>query len=340
MPTGRAPIVLAGLALAIPFAGCSLVANLDDHTVASDDAGPSGDAAPDTLDERAPSNCDETKDPRDEPCLVEDDRGVFASPEGDDSNPGTKKQPTRTITAAILKVGQRRNVFVCEGNYFETVALVGGGTGLVSLYGGFACGDWSYAESHTKPRVAPVAGLPLRVHMANTAIAIQDLAFVAPDATGNDQSSIAAIVNQSLKVEFARVQLIAGAGQNGFTPPVASGNAIGSSSLAGNAAIANGTGTNPGATKTCKCPLSGAGESSGGYGGSNTFGGAPGSSAPPPMVDPQNPNDNGAQGGATCDLTAKNGAPGLAGTAGSATTALGAITVDGWVPALGGGGGV
>jgi hypothetical protein len=39
------------------------------------------------------SQCDTTKSPRDEGCLVSDDFAVFVSPDGDDKNDGTQAAP-------------------------------------------------------------------------------------------------------------------------------------------------------------------------------------------------------------------------------------------------------
>jgi putative metal-binding protein/uncharacterized protein DUF1565 len=68
---------------------------------------------------------------------------------GDDTNPGTRDAPLRSISKGIAQaesIGHGVDVYISEGGYMESVALVEG----VSLFGGYACKeapcDWSVAS--------------------------------------------------------------------------------------------------------------------------------------------------------------------------------------------------
>ena len=48
-----------------------------------------------------------TKDPKDSLPCIDDGVGVFVSPTGADTNPGTKASPVKTIPAALGKLGNK-----------------------------------------------------------------------------------------------------------------------------------------------------------------------------------------------------------------------------------------
>ena len=96
------------------------------------------DGAPD-----APPGCDLGKEPKDSPACVSDAVGVFVSPMGIDTNPGTKQSPVKSIGKALSLVGSKPRVYVCEGTYAEDVVLDASHDG-VSIYGGWSCNGWSY----------------------------------------------------------------------------------------------------------------------------------------------------------------------------------------------------
>ena len=151
--------------------------------------------------------------------------GVFVSATtGQDTAIGTKLQPVKTITEGIAKAAQlgKSRVYVCNGSYAEQVSLDAQHDGI-GLYGGFDCGrGWAWdGDAGATQVVGPGALYALRVDATTKSIAIEDLSFTVPDATGQDStgagnSSIAAFVsNESAGVNFQRVGLRAGAGAGG-----------------------------------------------------------------------------------------------------------------------------
>ncbi|WP_437553444.1 hypothetical protein WME97_18435 [Sorangium sp. So ce367] len=80
----------------------------------------------------------------------EDGCGVFVAGiwgDGDDTNPGTKERPVRTLQRAVeLARAARGRVFACADGFFGPLALPSG----VDLIGGFSCIDWK-----RMPRFAP-----------------------------------------------------------------------------------------------------------------------------------------------------------------------------------------
>jgi hypothetical protein len=70
---------------------------------------------------------------------------IFASPEGDDTNPGTKEKPKRQINAAIsaAQLGGKY-VLAAAGSYARASA----GSGI-DIYGGYDPGDWSRKTGST-----------------------------------------------------------------------------------------------------------------------------------------------------------------------------------------------
>ncbi|MBX3192023.1 MAG: hypothetical protein KF819_33845, partial [Labilithrix sp.] len=137
--------------------------------------------------------------------------GVFVDGTGgSDVNAGTKDSPVKSIGAALGKLGGKPRVYVCEGTYAEHVKL----TSAVSLYGGFACGAWSY--SGAKARVAPSdAGYALEIVGVSGAVTISDAAFVPAAGTAGSLSSVSGFVSGSTSVTLRRVELEAKAGAKG-----------------------------------------------------------------------------------------------------------------------------
>ena len=69
-----------------------------------------------------PAGCDPRADPKDAPKCVVSDFGVFVDATGGaDGNPGTKELPTKTIAAALGKLGGKPRLYLCEGTYPEHV---------------------------------------------------------------------------------------------------------------------------------------------------------------------------------------------------------------------------
>ena len=111
MPT-LAWIGLFGAVIALQACGDSPPDNFCDYPNACKDGGPGLDATLDAPNDArppidAPAGCDLTKDPKDSLPCIDDGVGVFVSPTGADTNPGTKASPVKTIPAALGKLGNK-----------------------------------------------------------------------------------------------------------------------------------------------------------------------------------------------------------------------------------------
>jgi len=329
--TTLASLVFVGSVITATFAGCSSDTCLDQAGgcyAADGGAVTEGSTdGPSPID--APPGCDLAKEPKDSPACVDDAVGVFAdATNGSDTNPGTKASPFKTLATAIAKAGNKPRVYVCDGTYDDTVKL--SSPNAPSLFGGFACGSWSYAS--TKPKVAPnSAGYALEVDGVTNDLIVSDLAFASREGAAKGASSIAAFVHGSTKVTFVRAALDAAAGREGdegLQGTTGTITAVSSGNLDANGNAA--TGAIAGPQKICTC--SSGGTSTGGGGGAPT---APGAAGAPALG--VAPNDGlGGAGGVPCnpagtghnggDATAASDAPALA------ANAFGTLTATGWTP--------
>ncbi|WP_438003732.1 hypothetical protein WME89_33370 [Sorangium sp. So ce321] len=154
--------------------------------------------------------------------------GVFVSEQGDDTSPGTKEAPVKTLQHAIglathgPRNGQAatRRVYACGGRFEEKVTLPSG----VDLWGGRLCdigGDWSYEGSFGGPNhptiIAPPVGIPLRVIAGDDATSrIFGVRAVAADASAPDEkSSIAMMLSSGARAVVWDSKIIAGNGKDG-----------------------------------------------------------------------------------------------------------------------------
>ena len=309
------------------------------------DVGPFPDGGSDGASNDGAPQCDPSKDP----SCVNDSSGIFVSSGGSDSNAGTKEAPVKTIGAAIAKTSSSKNaVYVCAGTYAEHVKI----TSAVSLYGGFACADWTYATTN-KPKVAPSdAGYALDIESVSGAIAVQDLEFDSIDGKNAGDSSVAIFVANSSSVALHRVTATAGNGLAGsdaaattnYDPGVDAG------VLKGN----NGSADVGGAEQDCTGICFGIAHSIGGKGGNGDVA-APainGADGGPPL--PPNPDSVHDGRGGVYAAICVNGDPGATASPadGGAPGALanGSLGAAGWTrtdgmqgatgsPGQGGGGG-
>ena len=247
-------------------------------------------------------------------CLDESKALFVSNPNGNDQDAaaGTKKNPFKTINAALAKIdAKRRRIYVCEGAYFEDLALNASHSSL-SIFGGLDCA-WNAA-----PAIKPVIGAsanPLKID-GTAALAIADIAVVAKDAATG--SSIAAFVNGG-DTTFKRVKLSAGKGASGIAPPIVSLTYPTPAELIGNDAPVVNTG---GAAKPFACP--GGLITTGGKGGDLGQSGAAGTPGSSP-----NP---GTLSNCTSDV---NGHPGVQPPAQPGATKLGDLSKGGWSPMSG-----
>ncbi|MBK8997615.1 MAG: hypothetical protein IPM35_17945 [Myxococcales bacterium] len=264
--------------------------------------------------------CDTTKTPSQEACLVDDQHAVFVNGTVATTGTGTKASPFKTITEA-LGAASGKLILVCDNTYDEQVKITAG----VKLFGGFSCTTWSF-ETGKRAVVKPTAkGNALSIDSVSSAVLIEDMEFTSADGTLAGESSVSAMVNASTDVKLHRVKLAAGkgvAGANGVLAPFTFPKT--QTQLNGNPAnvLAGG------ALNQCSCP---AGDQSiGGFGGN----------APTPSKGGDGlPALGGGQGGTpgSCGsgATGKDGtAPSAAADAPGAGT-LGALIGAAWSPTKG-----
>ena len=327
---------IVGGGLLLVAAGCpsSVPATCDNGACDGLDGGRDGDVIDGGADVvQPPPGCDPAADPKDAPKCVVSEFGVFVDATGGaDANPGTKESPVKSITAALGKVANKNRVYVCEGTYAEHVKLAS----AVSLYGGFACGAWSY--SGTKPKVAPAdVGYALEIADTTGDITVSDLSFVAANAVDKGQSSIAAFVHKASKVVIARSDLQGGTAKEGLDGDGGTTGTI-TAVTGGGALNASGypaSGTTAGTIKTCTC--AGGATTAGAAGGGPAGAGALGA----PSVGGAAPNDGvGGLANTSCSQAEPNGTGNNGGDAANAAngpkiTALGKLDSTGWIPQAG-----
>lgn len=317
-PSGQGQAVCQGSPL-----NCDVTCNGGFHKCVTGGA-PDGDCLSDT---DVPS---QTSDP----CIFSVPGAVFVSATtgSDTSGQGTAAAPWASIGHALAHLGSTARVYVCNGTYNEQVSI----TASVSIFGGLSCtaGTWSYVGSHASV-TGPANQPALTIAAGSSAVDIEDMAFTAPnasgtDASGNGNSSIAALVNASTNVTFKRCALSAGNGASAAASPAGtSSNYSGATAPAGSANTAGSGGA--GGTASC-----GYGSSKGGAGGTvGVSAGAGGSGSSTPAASLGTPGVYDGAGGAAKQV-GDDGASGAGQTGGSAATSFGSLSASGWTPSAGG----
>ncbi len=302
----------------------------------SDSGDTCGDASCDaTADAKSPKDSTVTDsgscDPKTTPECVSETFGIFVDgASGNDSNPGTKASPVKTIGHALtILVGSKARVFVCEGTYPEDVVM-GMAVDGKSLYGGLSCTDWTYTGRKSQIGKGPVA---LTLDSLSTAkVTVADFYVQAGDGVAPGESSIAAFVNFSTDVTFLRMNLSAGKGAPGKNATTGS-NYNGSlaqtdPTIAGHA----GVGLAGGATQTCASLCTDTTASTGGQGGAGGATPFDGEAGAPP-------SDAGGGGGihavdAGCSA-GQRGVDAMSSLDAKTPINVGTIKTTGWVPASG-----
>jgi hypothetical protein len=179
-----------------------------DGTVDADDCAPRDASihpgAPDVPDlDFVDSNCDRIDG-------TEKD-AVFASPNGDDQNPGTKERPKRQIETALLTAvkGGKRYVLVAFGSY-DQIGLVSG----KSIFGGYDPTSWARRDRF--PDGLPViSGSPQAVEARGAKdVVLQHLSVRGLPDSRQSAYGIRAVANSSLTLQ--RVVVSAGNGTAGI----------------------------------------------------------------------------------------------------------------------------
>lgn len=237
------------------------------------------------------------------------EQAVFVAPVGDDSNPGTMGEPLGSLAAALAMAKPKgADVYVCNGLYEQAVVIRGQG---VRIFGGYDC-SVGWRRVTDRARFTSKQSVPLVIEDAS-GVVIERIAFVAPDVTVPEGSSIAAIVDRSVDVQLRRVQLESGAGGPG--KPGLAGAALfgaapkgadGSPSCLTLGCSANGQG---GGKKTALACEGGGAAEPGGFGGDGAQAGSPAQAG--------FPSPSGALGGKVSSaLEARDGQAGWEGERG------------------------
>jgi hypothetical protein len=268
--------------------------------------------------------------------VIDERFGVFVSPSGSDTAPGTRAAPFGTLMHAItIAKSSGKRVYACDNgaHYLETVTIDSTTDG-VSLFGGFSCAAWTYSLG-TRAQVASLSGPALVIRGTSMSVLVENFAFSSPDATTPGDSSIGAIVASTSSVVLRGVRILAGngaAGRNGVDggvgdpAPSPGGGQVGMrATCIADAGSAQLGGSWPSATT---CAFSSG--SRGGLGGlGSTANGGNGISGTP-----GNANNGGAAG-----QQGMPGSAGLPGNTGTMTTSTGTFSATGYAAAPSAGGG-
>ena len=292
--------------------------------------------------------CDPSQPPHDEACVIDERYGVFVAPAGsggsDATGNGTRAKPYASIGHAVVNLGGKSRVYVCDATYAESVTL----SGPASLFGGLECptGDagWAYLGSGAQVSAPPNA-VPLRVAVPSGPVDVEDMRFVAANASaqddaGNGASSIAAIVTASPNVTFRRCVFAAGSGESGGpgTDGASAPNYPPGQVLAPAGSDQDGGAGGAGGSVTCADGHKSSGGSGGNSGPGGGGGGVTGTAVPPATPVGVQDGLGGTGGTLACGVGAHPGANGAAGSAGTLPASLGAFSAAGWTPSPGGAG--
>lgn len=274
--------------------------------------------------------------------------GVFVRRDGDDSAPGTRKRPVKTLQRAITLAanGRRegeaptRRVVACGETFEEAVVLPSG----VDLWGGRRCadGDWSYGGHDQPTTIAPrPVGVPVRVlEGAGRTSTIFGVRIEAAEGSARDgKSSIGMILSQGAKVRLVSSEVYAADGKDGEpgedAPRIrAKDGKYGEPGV--NACTTDVAIGAPPVVTECDGGI----ESIGGQGGDGQFDargdGQPGS--PRLTEDPAMSGEGGLRAGSAPCTPGKPGADGERGQHGRGASGIGSLDVNGWVGVRGGDG--
>ena len=305
---------------------------------ASDGGGPDG-AGDSAAASDAPDGfvCDPSGMPSESPCVITEAFGVFVSPDGMDSAPGTRLAPKQTVNAAIdsAKAQGLDRVYACGGTYPVSV-VVSASTNRdgMSLFGGLSCAAWTYDPSQYVV-VAPSSGYALQLDSLTTGFSVSDFGFVSPASASPGESSIAVFANASQNVSLTRVSVVSGEGAAGTIGTVLSN--YSSAPAMGASAGSGGKGGGPNTCADGTVSTGGAGSLPNGLAGAG--------SSTPTVGSP-----NAGLTGPTMCSAGGAGANGLANPGGKGAQASGNLSASGWAteagtngndgnPGQGGGGG-
>ena len=123
---------------------------------------------------------------------------------------GTKDDPTSDLAAALASVPANKAVYVCGTDTFTGTFTVQGGR---SIFGGLACGGWTY-DAASRPKLVGGADSPTLAISGSGATKLEDFDVESVDAVAAGASSIGVLVDGT-SADFARVDVTAKAGATG-----------------------------------------------------------------------------------------------------------------------------
>lgn len=268
------------------------------------------------------------------------ERAVHLAPDGRDFAEGTKDAPVATFRRAfeLAAASGASTVYACAATYDENVVV----TAPIRIVGDRACRTW--APSTTRARLAPYAGVALRIAKTSNVVVEGMQIAGAADHTVPGTSAVGVFVAESQDVVLRRVEVRAGFGIAGAdgAPRSNHGAAVtctcadGTSSTGGSGAV----GTTPAKSGSASPPLGipNAGTSSassctaGGAGAdASAASGGDGATSPLAITFEAIERTAGANG--------RNGAPGQGGGGGGASTSAATAGGGGGCGGCGGAGG-
>jgi hypothetical protein len=171
----------------------------------------------------------------------DESRSIFVAKTGEDTNPGTRQQPKRSIAAALtLAAQQDRDVLIANGQYAEILVVRSG----VDVYGGYNADTWTRGGTGA----TTVEGTDT-IHEAIGAIAtdidepttLQQLDIEPPDAQrGTNSYGLRAVRAPDLVLEG--VNITAGNGGEGFHGPGGAHGTVGATGSNGKPGACTGAG--------------------------------------------------------------------------------------------------
>ncbi len=138
----------------------------------------------------------------------DEQKAIFASPLGDDANPGTKAAPKRQIQAAVSAADAAgKHVYAAAGEYARVVLI-----SRVEIYGGYGPENWNRIAGLT----TSIAGSPEGVYGDKAAnVVLQHLTVRGSTLPGAGASAYGIRLVHESNVRLERVAVIAGDGALG-----------------------------------------------------------------------------------------------------------------------------
>ncbi len=171
--------------------------------------------------EVAPSGCDPTRAPHDEPCVIDDAFGVFVFAFRLRREPGLEaRRPCGPSATRWIWPRLQPSASTSAAARTRKSSWSARRATAVNVYGALDCATWTYGASN-KVVVAPTqSGYALEVEGLQIGVdAFEDIEFDALSAANVGESSVAVFVSGSGNVALQRVTIMAGTGSDGMPGP-------------------------------------------------------------------------------------------------------------------------